>query len=216
MPRRRSNLPPRLSVSQRRVRYSIRRLAVALLAVALGAGIYGGDKAGLFGTRPAPVGEDHVRYQGKSFRVVHVVDGDTVDIDAPDAGRATTRIRLWGVDTPETKNPRKVVQHFGPEAAEFTRRACQGRTVRLEMLPKKSRDKYERLLAYVFLPDGKMINRELVRGGYAYADPRFEHPRKDEFISLQAVARQARLGLWKDAEPKDLPYYMTEKGEGRK
>jgi endonuclease YncB( thermonuclease family) len=201
-------LPPKLTGVQRRRQYATRRAGWALAAVMLLLGVYAGDRAGLFGLAPKPVEQDYVRYNDKSFRVVHVVDGDTLDVDEPDGGRPATRIRLWGVDTPETKAPNKPVQHFGPEASAFTARTCEGKAVRLQLLPGKARDKYHRLLAYVLLGDGTMLNSELIRQGYGYADPRFDHPAKAQFLELQARARQGRLGLWKDLKPADLPYYM--------
>jgi len=175
---------PKLSGRRRRLRVAARKArwpAVALVVVAL---IIVADRAGLFGLRPAPTGDDYRRYHGKSFRVVRVIDGDTLDVDAPDGRRGHTRIRLWGVDTPETRHPQKGVQHFGPEAAAFTRRACEGNTVRLELAPRRTRDRYRRLLAYVFLPDGRLLNRELVRLGFGYADPRYRHPYREEFLRL--------------------------------
>lgn len=210
MAHRRHHLPPRLTASQRRIRYTIRRVGLVVLAAVVLAGIYAGDHAGLFGTKPAPVTPDYTRYNERTFRVVYIVDGDTLDIDAPDSDRGTTRIRLWGVDTPETRNPRKSVQHFGPEASAYTRHQCQGQRVRLSLVRGKTRCKYGRLLAYVILPDGTMLNRDLVRLGYGYADPRYDHPLKREFLALQNEARKARLGLWKDARQKDLPYYLTD------
>ena len=207
--RRRRVQPPKLTGSQRRRGYALRRVGWVLAAAAVLLAIYVGDQQGIFGRLPRLVGDDFTHYHGKSFRVTHVVDGDTIDIDEPDRGAPATRIRLWGVDTPETKNPRKGVQHFGPEATTFTTRACEGKTVRLELLSGSTRGKYRRLLAYVLLPDGTMLNRELIRRGYGYADPRFPHPRKGEFMQLQAQARAAGAGLWKDVKPKDLPYYMS-------
>jgi len=202
---RRRILPPKLTGPQRRQRYAARRVGWVLAAAMVLLGLYAGDRLGLFGRAPKPAGEDYVRYNDKSFRVVYVVDGDTLDVDEPDGGKPATRIRLWGVDTPETKHPKKPVEHFGPEASAFTTRACEGKTVRLQLVRGHTRDNYHRLLAYVILGDGKMLNSELVRQGYGYADPRFDHPRKVQFQQLQDRARHARLGLWKDVKPADLP-----------
>ena len=207
--RRRKTQPPKLTGSQRRRRYALRRVGWALAAAAVLLAMYVADQQGIFGRIAGPVRDDFTRYHGKSFRVTHVVDGDTIDIDEPDRGAPATRIRLWGVDTPETKHPNKPVQHFGPEATVFTTRACEGKTVRLELLSGNTRDKYGRLLAYVHLPGGTMLNRELIRQGYGYADPRFPHPLTSEFQQLQAQARAADAGLWKDVKPEDLPYYMS-------
>ena len=205
---RRRILPPKLSGTQRRRRYAARRAGWVIAAAMLLLGVYAGDRVGLFGRAGRPVAEDFARYNDKSFRVVHVVDGDTLDVDEPDGGKPATRIRLWGVDTPETKAPHKPVGHFGPEASAYTTRMCQGKAVRLELVRGKTRDKYHRLLAYVLLGDGTMLNSELIRQGYGYADPRFDHPHKAQFQAFQDRARQGRLGLWKEAKPADLPYYM--------
>ena len=63
---------------------------------------------------------DFEKYHAKTSLVINVIDGDTIDVDIPDGSLAKTRIRLWGVDTPETKNPKTGKMYFGPEAAEFT------------------------------------------------------------------------------------------------
>lgn len=190
-----------------RLRMGRRITPAAVLAVAALAALVAIDRGGLLGkTR----GDDLSRYDGKEFTVVHDVDGDTFGIDAPDRSAARTTIRLWGVDTPETKKPYTPVQHFGPEASESTRSLTSGRKVRLQLLPGHTRDKYERLLAYVFLPDGRMLNRVLVETGYAYADPRYDHPFKSEFMSLMNRARRDHLGLWAQPVPEDLPYYLRQ------
>ena len=174
-------------------------LLVSLLVVA--------DRAGLFGKAPPA---DVAKYHLKSFHVVRVVDGDTLDVDCPDGTSPRTRMRLWGVDTPETVKPESPVEHFGPEAAEFTRAAAAGKQVTLELEPRHTRDKYGRLLAYVFLEDGRMLNRVLVEQGYGYADPRFQHRYFDEFARLQRHAMREHLGLWKDIRQDDLPYYYRD------
>jgi endonuclease YncB( thermonuclease family) len=177
---------------------------VLFLAVTLLIGL--ADRAGWFGTPQEP---DLPRYNGKTFTVVHVVDGDTLDIDLPDGKYSTTRIRLWGVDTPETVRPNHPVEHFGPEASAFTKTAVLHKQVRLELLPHDTRDKYNRLLAYVYLPDDTLLNRELVRTGCGYADPRFDHPKKREFLQLQRAVRKAKKGLWKNHHPEDFPDYLS-------
>ena len=194
----------------RRRRYALRRvLSLAGAALVIGLLILA-DRSGLFGRLPTP---DAETYDGGTFRVTHVVDGDTLDIAADDAvnGGPTTRIRLWGVDTPETVKPNTPVQHFGPEASAFTKRTCEGgRTVRLELVAGKTRGKYKRLLAYVYTDGGTMLNAELISRGLGYADPRFDHPRQARFAHLQADAMAARRGLWKDVTQSDLPYYFRQ------
>jgi len=192
------------------VRYTVQRLRWAIVALILASALMGADHLGLFGHRPEAATGDYERYHDREFRVVHVVDGDTLDVDAPDRDKPSTRVRLWGVDTPETRHPAKSVQHYGREATDFTRTACDQQTVRLGLVAGKTRDRYGRLLAYVTLPDGRMLNRELVRLGYGYADPRYRHPHQEQFELLQAEALAARRGLWQDVRNADLPYYYRD------
>lgn len=184
----------------RRRRYAIS--AAILLAAAM---LLLADRAGWLGQAPA---NDFDRYQGVKVTCVNVVDGDTLDVDIPDGKWPHTRIRLWGVDTPESVKPNAPVDHFGPEASRFTRRLAEGQTVRLELLPHDTRGKYGRLLAYVYLPDGTLLNRRLIGEGYGYADPRFTHPWLSDFKREMRRAREARRGLWKDVRPDDLPDYL--------
>ena len=84
------------------------------------------------------------------------------------------RVRLIGVNTPETVHPKKAVEAFGKEASAFTKRMVEGKLVRLEFDPLSSRrndgkDKYSRTLAYVFLQDGTHLNAEIIRQGYGFA-----------------------------------------------
>ena len=185
----------------------IRRGAILLLVLG---GLRLADRAGLFGW----AGSDLSRYDGKSFDVAANVDGDTLDIDLTDRqkGTPTTRVRLWGVNTPETRRPDTPVQHFGPEASAFTAQHTAGKRVRLRLTQRRTRDRYGRLLAYVILPDGRMLNRLLVAEGYAYADTRFDHPYHHEFLSTMTQARRKGLGLWAGIDPADLPAYLRTDG----
>ena len=218
--RKNSGYPPKVSARRRRVIYLARQGRWVALAILLAGGLYAGDRLKLFGqawewlAQPRAPGQDEARYDGATVHVGRVIDGDTIDVNVPDGKETHTRIRLWGVDTPETKAPRRPVQHFGPEAEAFTREACQGKDVRLELVRGNTRDKYKRLLAYVWLPDGKMLNRELVRLGYAYADPRFPHRLRTEFRNQERSAADARIGLWRDVRAEGLPYYYKKPSPG--
>src|SRR5690606_19653965 len=105
---------------------------------------------------------------------------DTLDIAAADGDMATTRIRLIGVDTPETQHPTGGPMYYGQEATDFAKRLAEGRqvTVLLDTVSDE-RDRYGRLLAYVVLPDGRVLNEVMIREGYGYADSRFRHSRYD-------------------------------------
>ena len=77
---------------------------------------------------------DSQKYHAKTFTVIKVVDGDTIDIDIPDGEYNHTRIRLWGIDTPETKSTKYGVMYFGPEAAEFTKKLVLGKQVAVYLI----------------------------------------------------------------------------------
>jgi micrococcal nuclease len=105
-------------------------------------------------------------------------------------------VRLIGVDTPESKHPRKPVQAFGKEASAFTKQLVEGKDVRLEFDVQR-KDKYQRTLAYVYVGD-TMLNAELVRQGYAQVatfPPNVTY--QELFLKLQREAREAGRGLWK-------------------
>jgi micrococcal nuclease len=125
-------------------------------------------------------------------QVSAVIDGDTLEVSW--RGRRE-RVRLLGVDTPETVDPHRPVGCFGPEAAAFTRRRLQGRTVRLRF-DRQRRDRYGRLLAYVEV-DGHRFNDELLTGGYArllVIPPNGRYGRV--MLDEELAARSAERGLW--------------------
>ncbi|KKM12115.1 hypothetical protein SY88_05140 [Clostridiales bacterium PH28_bin88] len=127
------------------------------------------------------------------YHVQRVVDGDTIQVKI---GNKEEAVRLIGVDTPETKAPGKPVEPYGPEAAAFTERLVEGKKVRLE-LDVQERDKYGRILAYVYLEEGTFVNAELLRQGYARLltiPPNVRYA--DTFVRLEREAREARRGLW--------------------
>jgi len=199
----------KLSRRQRRVRYALRNAVVVCCVAAAVALLVLADRVGVFGRAPTP---DRQKYDGKSFLVVKVVDGDTLDLNVPDGRFGHTRVRLWGVDTPESVKLNVPPQHFGREATEFTKAQTLDKTVRLELEPyQRTRDDYGRLLAFVYLPDGRMLNGVLVEEGYGYADPRFPHHLQSDFRRLQTQARRSQRGLWKDVTSDDLPYYHRDK-----
>ena len=129
---------------------------------------------------PAPAGAQIVE---------RVVDGDTIIV----AG--VGRVRLIGVDTPESVDPRRPVQFFGREASAFAKRLLEGKRVRLEYDQLRT-DRYGRTLAYVWLPDGSMANAEIVRRGFGHAYTRFPFRYLEQFRKLEREARLAGHGLW--------------------
>jgi len=123
---------------------------------------------------------------------VKVVDGDTIDIWT---GAKVERVRLIGVDTPETKDPRRNVQYFGKKAYKFTTKLVRGETLRLE---RHGKDGYGRTLAYVYLPDGECINEIIIAKGYGFAYTKFSYARMKQYKRLEKTARKTKKGLWKD------------------
>lgn len=143
-------------------------------------------------------GGDWQRYEGRWFRVVSVIDGDTIRVDCPDGDDSTTRVRLWGIDCPETAKPGRAAQPYANEATDLVRRLCLGREICLRLEPHEIRDKFGRLLAYVDLPDQIMLNEQILLAGLARADDRFSHRYMDWFGHLEERARRERVGIWGD------------------
>lgn len=130
-----------------------------------------------------------------TYLVEKVVDGDTLQVRMGDKKET---VRLIGVDTPETVDPRKTVQCFGFEAADETRRLVEGKMVVLENdLSQGDRDKYERLLRYVYLKDGVNVNLTLIANGFGH-EYTYDGPYKyqTEFKAAEKTARERGLGLW--------------------
>jgi len=122
--------------------------------------------------------------------VTRVIDGDTVVVE----GAGT--VRLIGVDTPETVDPRQPVQYFGKEASDFTRQLATGKRVRLEFDQDRT-DRYGRTLAYLYLqPDNLLLNAEIIRQGYGFAYTQFPFRMMADFRALEREARDAGRGLW--------------------
>ena len=137
-----------------------------------------------------------VQAQPGMYTVTHVNDGDTIIVRQAD-GREET-VRLLGVDTPEVKDPRKPVQCFGEAASAHTKAAIAiGSGVRLAPDPEDTdRDKYGRLLRYVYLPDGTLYNAQLIQYGYGFAYTVFPLTKLDDFKALEIEARTNNRGLW--------------------
>jgi len=126
--------------------------------------------------------------------VTKVTDGDTIEVTL--AGGTVEKVRLIGVDTPETVHPTKGVQPYGPEASAFTKERLTDQAVQLET-DAEERDRYGRLLAYVYLTNGAMYNAVLVDEGYAQMatfPPNVLYV--EVFRALQTPAREANRGLW--------------------
>ena len=155
----------------------------SVVAVLLVAGSWA-DHLGYFS---GPTGEVRL-FEGHPFEVVKVVDRDTIDV-RDKHGRAVW-VRFWGLDTPEVGEP------FAAQATAFIQRWCYGRQVSLELQAHHIRGKFGRLLAYVRLEDGTLLNERLLASGLARADLRFVHQWLDRFGLMERQARFDRVDLW--------------------
>lgn len=178
------------ALARRRFR---RRAWISLLFLLL-AGLIAADRSGWL----LYPGSDWSRYHGRTFSVTHVVDGDTIDLAADDGTRDFTRVRLWGVDCPEIAKPLRHLpaQPFGDEARTYTRSLVEGQRVRVQLQAHRVRDRYGRLLAYVWLPDGSMLNHRLLEQGLARADERWSHDELESMLRTQAGVQQKKQGIW--------------------
>lgn len=131
--------------------------------------------------------------EDKGIIVVNrVVDGDTIEVKM---GETKEKVRLIGIDTPETVHPEKEEEPYGKEASDFTKERLNGQEIRLE-LDVEERDRYGRLLAYVWLGD-EMFNDTLLREGYARLatfPPNVKYV--ERFTATQKEARESQRGLW--------------------
>jgi len=122
--------------------------------------------------------------------VKRVIDGDTIILWNGE------RVRYIGINTPELHHPKKPVEYLAKEANQFNERLVGGKKVRLEFDVER-RDRYGRLLAYIYLEDGTFVNAEMLKAGYAQLmtfPPNIKHV--DLFIKLQREARENNRGLW--------------------
>lgn len=144
-------------------------------------------------------------------KVIRVVDGDTIVVDYQGQKE---KVRLIGVDTPETVDPRRPVQAYGKEASDFSKKMLTGKKVRLAFDWNK-RDKFGRVLAYINLPSDQVkdapgcmvksgnefdFNASLISCGYGHAYTRFPFAKMEEHRELERKARTLKRGLWASEE----------------
>lgn len=142
------------------------------------------------------------RVQPGAYTVKQFVDGDTVLVDM---NGTEEKIRFIGIDTPETHKENTPVQCYGPAAAAYTKNRIGSGSIRLvaDTLT-TNRDRYDRLLRYVYLEDGSNLNLELVQKGYAFAYA-FPFAKSQEFNAAMEQAQTAKAGLWGNCAPHQLP-----------
>jgi len=134
-----------------------------------------------------------------TYAVNHFVDGDTIAVNMDGV---VEKVRFIGVDTPETHKPNTPVQCYGEAAAAHTKALIGSNRVRLEADPKSTnRDRYNRLLRYVYLPDDTNVNEAIIREGYGFYYPYFPFTKSADFANDQSAAQTAHKGLWQACQP---------------
>lgn len=143
--------------------------------------------------------EAMVTTQPGLYSVSRFVDGDTITVNMN--GKAE-KIRMIGVDTPETHKPNTPVQCYGPAAAAYTKNSLTGKKFRLVSDSLSTdRDRYDRLLRYVVLTNGTNFNMELISEGYGFYYPYFPFTKSDDFAASQVLAKTENRGLWGNCKP---------------
>jgi micrococcal nuclease len=146
--------------------------------------------------------------RGKEEKLIvsRVVDGDTFVLSNKE------RVRLIGIDTPEKFESRKLdkdvlrsnkdktaIQELGEKASQYVKNLVEGKIVTLKTDRYSSdRDKYNRLLRYIYLEDGTCLNAKIIQDGYANAYTKFQFEKEEEFKRLEKEARLNNRGLWKE------------------
>ena len=140
-----------------------------------------------------------VKAQPGTYAINHFIDGDTIAVNM---NGTVEKVRFIGVDTPETHKPNTPVQCYGENAASFTKQAIGTGRVRLEADPKSTdRDRYGRLLRYVYLADGTDLNEALIQNGYGFYYPYFPFTKSAQFAKDEVQAQAAHKGLWQACHP---------------
>jgi micrococcal nuclease len=155
--------------------------------------------------------DEKVSRQRESTVVKKVFDGDTFEADV---NGKTEKIRMLGIDTPEksesdklnreterTQSDKKTIQTLGELAYKYTLNLIGGKKITLTSEPGgDDRDRYGRLLRYVWLEDGTFVNKKIVEDGYANAYRRYNLTRQNELVEAEKLARENKKGLWGDVD----------------
>ncbi len=133
-----------------------------------------------------------------------MIDGDTLIVEVGQG--ATESVRLIGVDAPEVESRFRKGEELGDEARAWVVARIGNGGVRLVAeAGREDRDRYDRLLRYVYTEDGTHLNAEIVRAGFARAYTRFPFAMQDRFVELEQEARRNRRGLWRDQKRRSTP-----------
>jgi micrococcal nuclease len=151
---------------------------------------------------------EHESRQKETFLVKRVVDGDTFELENGE------RVRMLGIDTPEkfesskldrdaerTGRDKKTIKKLGDLSSEYTKKLIGGKKVILVPEPNyEDKDRYGRLLRYVYLEDGTFVNKKIIEDGYANVYRRYPLSKTSEFEQAEKEARENNKGLWGKVE----------------
>lgn len=170
-----------------------RRLTVVALLVTMAA-LVALDRAGFLA---APT-SDSARYDGATVSVTRVIDGDTIIVDLGDPRNdfKPTRVRIWGIDTPELARAGAPAEALAIEAKEFAERLIGSQPVTLRLEAHSERDRWGRLLAHVELANGDSFAAGMLEAGLARAEDRWPHQWAAWYARLERDARRSGVGLW--------------------
>lgn len=181
---------PNLLKRRRRSRATVVvALVVALLSILF-------DRLGAFGHK----GDDWGNFHKQAYGVLKVIDGDTILVTKRATGDEE-KVRLIGVDAPEMDTR----DHWADRATNYLAARLADRDVTLRLDGTQTRDRYGRLLAYVYVTDTDNLNFDLVRDGQAYADRHHPHGLRLQFETAETEARKKGRGLWKDVRDDQQP-----------
>ena len=149
-------------------------------------------------------GKDWEVFDQKTAHVTRVVDGDTLHIRLQDG--TEEKIRMLGIDAPEmhddtTHQP----AYWAQNATKYLHDRADGKDVILRLEPLETRDRYGRLLAYIYLSDADCLNFDCIHDGQVFADRRFKHSYKPQYEQSENEARRAKRGIWADMNESRMP-----------
>ena len=151
-------------------------------------------------------GDDWKDLDQQTVRVTRVIDGDTVVV-VPENGGQEETVRLLGIDAPELRSKGGTPEHWSKQATNYLIERAEGKLLILKLGPTQTRDRWRRLLGYLYVDDAINLNLDMVRDGQVYAHRVYKHTRKAEFEQAENEARKKKRGLWKDVKGDQMPVW---------
>lgn len=187
-------------ITRRRRRRTLLTMILGLITAII---IIAADHAGYLKSHdklPPPT-----EFNQQTFLVTHVIDGDTVII-VPPGGGGETSLRLLGIDSPEMNFHTDLKpDYWAQQSTDWMRAHVEGKQVLVRTNPPRERDRYGRLLAYIYLDPSHNLSLDSLAAGQSYTDRRFSHPMKKEFELAESQAEKNHIGLWQNVKVSQMP-----------